>query len=66
MGASWQSKAGVPVQVVECGGVNVSVRTHIYIRSVQTCLWNLPDETETADVVEPMRVLVCHVGGPVW
>jgi hypothetical protein len=57
---------GVPVQVGECGCVNVSVRTHIYIRSVRTCLWNLPDGTGTADGNEPTRVVVRHVDGPVW
>ena len=57
MGASWQSSGckcvGVPVQVVECGCVNVSVRTHIYIESVRTCLWCLPDGIDTAIVDEP-------------
>ena len=57
---------GVPVQAGECGCVNMSVRASIYIRSVRTCLWNLPDGIETADVNEPTRVVVRHVGGPVW
>ena len=54
MGASWAAKyVGVPVQVVESGCVNVSVRTHTYIESVRTCLWCLPDGIDTAIVDEP-------------
>ena len=55
---------GVPVQVGECRCVNVSVRTHIYIRSVRTCLWDLPDGTKTASVDEPMWMAMRHVCGP--
>ena len=37
---------------------------YIYIRSVRTCLWNLPDGTKTASVDEPMWMVMRHVCGP--